>query len=317
VVFEPRYRLATAGGADRYDEVFQSHDEAHCVKLRLLRRITSSDGCRVELEEPAQGDGHRRTRDGAVSERDDKVSWPCDAAHCVKLRLLRRINSGGCRAELEQPVPAGCGDGHRRTRDGAVSERDDKVSWPCDAAHFVKLRLLRRINSGGCRAELEQPVPAGCGHQASASAGRDCNAKQGPERRTFPRRTHRRVARRLRYLWCPLLSPEVWVPPILFKDIERQDHNKDVHSAVMPSAQESPCSLPVRIPSDSWQWEFRFGQPSASGEPSLPGSDPVLADDDKRAEDDKLAALFSNLACGTSQVMVTELVDSDRDRRAC
>ena len=85
----------------------------------------------------------------------------------------------------------------------------------------------------------------------------------------------------------------------------------------MPSAQESPCSLPVRIPSGSWQWEFRFGQPSASGEPSLPGSDPVLADDDKRAEDDKLAALFSNLACGTSQVMVTELVDSDRDRRAC
>ena len=84
----------------------------------------------------------------------------------------------------------------------------------------------------------------------------------------------------------------------------------------MPSAQESRCSLPVRIPSDSGQWEVPFGQPSASGEPSLLGSDPVLADD-KRAEEDKLAALFSNLACGTSQVMITELVDSDRDRRAC
>jgi hypothetical protein len=79
----------------------------------------------------------------------------------------------------------------------------------------------------------------------------------------------------------------------------------------MPSAQESACSKTVQIPSDSWQWEIPFGQPSASGEPALLGSDPVLADDDK------LAALFSNLACGTSQVMVTELVDSDRDRRAC
>jgi hypothetical protein len=63
VVFEPRHRLATAGGADRYDEVFQSRDEARFGQLRLLRRITSSDGCRVELEEPAPaGCGHQGLR---------------------------------------------------------------------------------------------------------------------------------------------------------------------------------------------------------------------------------------------------------------
>jgi hypothetical protein len=173
VGFEPRHQLGTAGGADRYDEVFQSHDEARFGQLRLLRRITSSDGCRVELEEPAQGDIHRRTRDGAVAERDDKALWSCDAAHFVKLRLVRRINSGGCRAELEEPAPAGCGDSHRRTRDGAVAERDDKGLWSCDAAHFVKLRLVRGIctSSDGCRAELEEPVPAGCGHQGLRFCG--------------------------------------------------------------------------------------------------------------------------------------------------
>jgi hypothetical protein len=109
VVFEPRHRLATAGGADRYDEVFQSHDEARFGQLRLLRRITSSDGCRVELEEPSfQTGSHGRTR-GAVAECDHHIVQSRDAAHFVKLRLLRRINSGGCRAELEQPAPAGCG----------------------------------------------------------------------------------------------------------------------------------------------------------------------------------------------------------------
>jgi hypothetical protein len=110
VVFEPRHRLATAGGADRYDEVFQSHDEARFGQLRLLRRITSSDGCRVELEEPSfQTGSHGRTR-GAVAECDHHIVQSRDAAHFVKLRLLRRITSSdGCRVELEQPAPAGCG----------------------------------------------------------------------------------------------------------------------------------------------------------------------------------------------------------------
>jgi hypothetical protein len=170
VVFEPRHRLATAGGADRYDKVLWSCDAAHFIKLRLVRRTTSG-GCRVELKEPAQGDSHRRTSDAAVADRDDQVLWSCDAAHFVILRLVRRINSGGCRADLEQPAPAGCGDSHRRTSDAAVADRDDQVLWSCDAAHFVILRLLRRINSGGCRADLEQPAPAGCGHQGLRFCG--------------------------------------------------------------------------------------------------------------------------------------------------
>jgi hypothetical protein len=106
---EPRHRLATAGGADRYDEAFQSHDEARFGQLRLLRRGTSSDGCRAELEGPSFPSGsHGRTR-GAVAECDHHIVQSRDAAHFVKLRLLRRINSGGCRVELEEPAPAGCG----------------------------------------------------------------------------------------------------------------------------------------------------------------------------------------------------------------
>jgi hypothetical protein len=55
----------------------------------------------------------------------------------------------------------------------------------------------------------------------------------------------------------------------------------------------------------------------ASDEPSLLGSDSLRADDDKRPADEALAEMLCSLAFGTSQVMVTELVDSDRDRRAC
>jgi hypothetical protein len=55
----------------------------------------------------------------------------------------------------------------------------------------------------------------------------------------------------------------------------------------------------------------------ASDKPPSLGSASVRADDDERPADEALAEMFSNLAFGTSQVMVTELVDSDRDRRAC
>jgi len=67
----------------------------------------------------------------------------------------------------------------------------------------------------------------------------------------------------------------------------------------------------------SASWEYPHGMRHASDEPSLLGSASVRADDDKLAEDEALAEMLCSLAFGTSQVMVTELVDSDRDRRAC
>ena len=79
----------------------------------------------------------------------------------------------------------------------------------------------------------------------------------------------------------------------------------------MPSALAPSFSEPVRISSDSGHWEFPFGQPSASEKSSSLRSDPVVPDDDA------LADLLRSLAFGTSQVMVTEPVDSDLDRRAC